>query len=155
MNPTSQALEAQVPASVHSLPLSGMPKAVGKERLAPLDPITCISEGHALLPMLSCTCLIPSLNGRRDRVQDNSEVENLRVSPPMCDFIAQSVPFMFVEVRHVLIAVRTLRDQRPFAQNRQDVHELVLLSVVFDILHELGPGNANKRIADPISDIST
>ena len=38
MKPTSHELLSQVPAAVHSVPESGIPKAIGNERLAPLEP---------------------------------------------------------------------------------------------------------------------
>ena len=39
-NPMSQEFDAQVPAAVHADPESGMPNAVGNERLAPFEPVT-------------------------------------------------------------------------------------------------------------------
>ena len=38
MSPTSHVFLVHVPAAVHLGPLSGMPRASGKVRLAPLDP---------------------------------------------------------------------------------------------------------------------
>ena len=49
MNPTSHELLSQVPAALHTSPLSGIPKVIGKDKLAPFEPVMEIQHNPCLL----------------------------------------------------------------------------------------------------------
>lgn len=99
---------------------------------------------------MRCTCLIPALNRRSNRIQDDCEVELLWVPPTVCHLVTQNLAFVFVELWNILEIVRALCYQSTLPKKRQNVRELVLVCIVFDILEKLIPGNANKGILDPM-----
>ena len=51
-------------------------------------------------------CLIPSLNGSRDRIEDDSKVQDSRVFPTIGKFSAEMATFSLIEVRKRLKQVR-------------------------------------------------
>lgn len=64
-----------------------MPNRAGKDKLAPLEPKRYQSDPSlnniVLHKKALLTSLIPSLNGGGNTIQDNGEVQGLRVSPAM------------------------------------------------------------------------
>ena len=93
--------------------------------------------------------LIPSLDGSGDGIEDDGEIKNFRMPPPMGDFRSQELTIGFVQLGHVLDRMGALCDQSTLAEEGKDVVELVLGCEVFHILQQLFSGNADQRILDP------
>jgi hypothetical protein len=80
------------------------------------------------------TCLIPTLNGSRDGVQNDSQVQNLRVLPFVSNLLMNYTAIFVIELGNVINMARALRDQCTFDEVRFDILELVFVGECFDIL---------------------
>jgi hypothetical protein len=81
--------------------------------------------------------LVPPLDCSSDGIEDDGEVQNLRVPPAVGHFLPKSLSFVLVEFGDVFEGVGRLCDQGGLAQQRQDVVEPRLFAEGFDILEEL------------------
>lgn len=64
------------------------------------------------------TRLIPSLDSRGYGVQDDGEVEDLRMLPLVCDFLMQDPTILVVKLRDLINARRILRNKGAFDKIR-------------------------------------
>jgi len=93
-----------VPSVTHVVwSVSGIPKASGKERFAPLEPV----KGHQhnglnKPPAYQYTGLIPALNSCRDRIQNDRKVEHFRMMPSPSSLDEQSLAIGIVQFSNTI-----------------------------------------------------
>jgi hypothetical protein len=96
--------------------------------------------------------LIPSLDSSRDGVEDNSEVKDPGMLPPMRDLFVKILSFVFVQLRDLIDRIGTLSNQCTLAKQREDIREILLMGKFFHILHQQLPRDTNERILNPGAD---
>lgn len=68
----------------------------------------------------------------------------------MSDFLSQGLALAFIEFLNALEAPGVLRDQSTLFEQGEDVVEIEFIGIGLDISHEVGLGNAHKRVLDSV-----
>lgn len=98
--------------------------------------------------------LIPALDGGRNGIEDDGEVERLWMPPSVCCLVVQNCTILLGEVGDMVDTARILCGQSALLEEWHNVHHLIFSRKVFDILEKLVPGNASQGIFDPVVIIS-
>lgn len=72
------------------------------------------------------------------------------MSPAMGDLFPESLALRFVQLWNVFDCMRTLGDESSFTKQRQDVGEVILCSIVVDILEHLLSWDSHERVANSV-----
>lgn len=83
------------------------------------------------------TGLVPSLNSRGNRVQDNCEVERLRMPPFMRHLFAQDTTVFIVQLGYAIKFPRVLSDQSTLLKDRELLVEVEFVGKVTNVLENL------------------
>ncbi len=94
------------------------------------------------------TSLIPSLDSSSDGVEDDQDVENSWVLPPVRDFLMKNAAVLVIELMDLVDVMGALRDQGTFDQIAPNIMETVLGGECVHVLDELRFGNTSKRVLD-------
>lgn len=93
--------------------------------------------------------LIPALNSRRDRIENDGVIQSPGVLPPVRHLLAQRVPLRFVELLDGLEECRVLRDESALFQQREDVFgQVVFLVICCYLVEEFYFGDAFEGVLD-------
>jgi hypothetical protein len=98
--------------------------------------------------------LIPALDGGRNGIEDDGEVERLWVPPSVCRLAVQNCTILLGEVGDMVDTARILCGQSALFQEGHNVIHPIFIRKVFDILEKLVPGNASQGIFNPVVIIS-
>jgi hypothetical protein len=93
--------------------------------------------------------LIPPLDSRGDRVEDDGEIQHARKLEAMGELFADSKTVSLVELFNLLEQRRRLREKRALYEKRLDILEVVVVGELADICEELGLWNTGQWIANP------
>lgn len=148
MTPTSHRL---VSASGFTLPssrvaLSGIPKAIGKLRFAPLEPAVVVSRCHRDV-LRGLTSLIPSLDGSANRTDNDGDVKFGRVFPFASHLNPERFLLVFFKI-HALKVARILGDKGALLNQTCLLREPILFCKGSCILQKNILRYAGKRIGD-------
>ena len=100
------------------------------------------------------TCLIPTLDGRCNRVEDNGKIEDFGMSPAVGNFFAEYLAFALVQLGDMFNGMRTLGYQSALAKQWHDVGKLVLGGIVLNILKQRFARDADQRVSDSADKVS-
>ena len=95
------------------------------------------------------TCLIPSLDGCRDRVQNDGEIQHLRVSPSVSVFFDEDAAILVIQLGDVVDAHRILCHQRSLLKHGDHVDQVGRPGEFLHILQQSILGNTNQGVLDP------
>ncbi len=93
--------------------------------------------------------LIPALNRRSDRVQDDSKIQSPGMFPAVCDFLSEQLSIGLVKLDDVFDPCWGLRHQRTLSQEVPNLAKVMFVCERVNILEELVFGDAGQRILDP------
>lgn len=97
---------------------------------------------------LELTCLIPSLNGSGDRIENDGVIECPRVFPAIGCLLSQILTILRAQLWDVIVLIWSLGHQGSLLQERKNIVQIVLLCIVFDIAKELISRNTTQWVLD-------
>lgn len=95
-----------------------------------------VSSNSRLLSRDYRTCLVPSLDGRGNGVEDNSVVESPGMSPAVSDFLTEVVAIGLIQFGNILKTLWILCHQGALPEKGEDVVEVILLGILIDMPEE-------------------
>jgi hypothetical protein len=98
--------------------------------------------------------LIPALDGGRNGIEDDGEVECLWMFPSVCRLVVQNQTILLGEVGDMIDTARILCCQSALLEEWHNVHHFIFSRKVLDILEKLVSGNTSQGIFDPVAVIS-
>lgn len=149
MNPTIHWLRSQVALSGQYGLSFGIPKTRSKVKFAPLEPKILLAPPFKLKCSSLCTGLVPPLDGRRNRVQDNGVVQGPWLFPTTSDFFTENHTILFGKFRDRVDFGRILASEGTLLEDLGERSQVMLCCVVLDIVHQLCASQTFKRILNP------